>query len=52
MNILFANEDEAKALFEVEDFDDVIAAAQKWGGIAALTRSAKGCVIVRGRHGA
>jgi len=46
VNILFANEDEAKALFEVEDFDDVVAEAKKWGGIAALTRSAKGCVIV------
>jgi sugar/nucleoside kinase (ribokinase family) len=46
VNILFANEDEAKALFEVEDFDGVIAGAKKWGGTAALTRSAKGCVIV------
>jgi sugar/nucleoside kinase (ribokinase family) len=48
VNILFANEDEAKALFEAEDFANVVAAAQKWGGIAALTRSAKGCVIVEG----
>jgi sugar/nucleoside kinase (ribokinase family) len=47
VNILFANEDEAKALFEEEDFDEIIAAAKKWGGIAALTRSAKGCVIVQ-----
>ena len=46
VNILFANEDEAKALFEAEDFADVVKAAQKWGGIAALTRSAKGCVVV------
>jgi sugar/nucleoside kinase (ribokinase family) len=46
VSILFANEDEAKALFEVEDFAGVIAGAKKWGGIAALTRSAKGCVIV------
>jgi sugar/nucleoside kinase (ribokinase family) len=46
VNILFANEDEAKALFEQDDFDGVVAAAKKWGGIAALTRSAKGCVIV------
>lgn len=46
VNILFANEDEAKALFEVEDFAGVIEGAKKWGGIAALTRSAKGCVIV------
>ncbi len=46
VNILFANEDEAKALFQAEDFDGVLAGAKKWGGIAALTRSAKGCVIV------
>lgn len=46
VNILFANEDEAKALFESEEFDGVIAAAKAWGGIAAITRSAKGCVIV------
>ncbi len=47
VSILFANEDEAKALFEVEDFADVVKGAQKWGGTAALTRSAKGCVIVQ-----
>lgn len=46
VNILFANEDEAKALFEVEDFAGVVAGAKKWGGIAALTRSAKGCVVI------
>lgn len=46
VNILFANEDEAKALFQTEDFNGVVEAAKKWGGIAAITRSAKGCVIV------
>ncbi|MBW8709281.1 MAG: adenosine kinase [Alphaproteobacteria bacterium] len=46
VSVLFANEEEAKALFQVQDFDGVIAGAKKWGGIAALTRSAKGCVIV------
>jgi sugar/nucleoside kinase (ribokinase family) len=46
VGILFANEDEAKALFEAEDFDGVVAGAKKWGGVAALTRSAKGCVLV------
>ena len=46
VGILFANEEEAKALFQVEDFAGVIGGAKKWGGIAALTRSAKGCVIV------
>ena len=46
VNILFANEDEATALFQAENFDGVVEGARKWGGIAALTRSAKGCVIV------
>ncbi len=46
VSILFANEEEAKALFRAEDFDGVIEAAKKWGGIAALTRSAKGCVVI------
>jgi sugar/nucleoside kinase (ribokinase family) len=50
LDILFANEDEARALFEVEDFADVVKAAQRWGGIAALTRSAMGSVIVKGEE--
>lgn len=48
LDILFANEDEAKALFEVEDFDDVLQAFKPMNKIAAITRSEKGCVIVRG----
>jgi sugar/nucleoside kinase (ribokinase family) len=48
VDILFANEDEAKALFEVEAFDDVLQHVRPWRGTAALTRSAKGCVIARG----
>ena len=48
LDILFANEDEAHALFEVETFAQVVEKARAWGGIAALTRSAKGCVIVQG----
>jgi sugar/nucleoside kinase (ribokinase family) len=46
VNILFANEEEAKALFQVSEFDQVVDAARKWGGIAAITRSAKGCVVM------
>ncbi len=46
VNILIANEDEAKALFQEEEFDGVIAKAKAWGGIAAITRSAKGCVVL------
>jgi sugar/nucleoside kinase (ribokinase family) len=48
IDILFANEDEAKALFEVDSFDAVFQAARGHKGIKALTRSEKGCVIARG----
>ena len=45
IDILFANEEEAKALFEVDTFEAALRAAQDWNGLAALTRSEKGCVI-------
>ena len=45
IDILFANEEEAKALFEVESFGDALRAACEWRGLAALTRSEKGCVV-------
>jgi sugar/nucleoside kinase (ribokinase family) len=48
VDILFANEEEALALFEVQSFDKVVEKVKAWGGVAALTRSAKGCVIVHG----
>lgn len=48
LDILFANEDEAKALFAVSDFDDVLQALRAHGFTAAITRSEKGCVIARG----
>ncbi len=48
IDILFANEEEAKALFEVDTFNAALKAAKAWHGIAALTRSENGCVIVGG----
>lgn len=48
LDIIFANEDEAHSLFETEDFAVVTERMQAWGGLAALTRSAKGCVVVKG----
>jgi len=48
LDILFANEAEAGSLFETEDFAIVTERMQAWGGLAALTRSAKGCVVVKG----
>jgi sugar/nucleoside kinase (ribokinase family) len=50
LDIVFANEDEIKSLFEVETFDEALQALHSWHGIAALTRSEKGCVIVKGRE--
>ncbi len=41
LDIVFANEEEAKALFEVSDFDHVFQAMRPWAGIAALTRARK-----------
>ena len=48
LDILFANEDEAKSLFETEDFAIVTEHLKGWGGIAAVTRSAQGCVVIKG----
>lgn len=50
IDILFANEEEAKALFEVEHFDDALQAARQSPGILALTRSEKGCVVASGNE--
>jgi sugar/nucleoside kinase (ribokinase family) len=48
LDLVFANEEEIKALFEVESFDDALQALGTWRGIAALTRSEKGCVVKKG----
>ena len=48
IDILFANEEEVKTLFEVKTFNAALKAAKAWPGIAALTRSENGCVIVGG----
>ena len=48
LDILFANEDEAKSLFETEDFGIVTERMKGWGGTAAITRSALGCVVIKG----
>ena len=45
IDILFANEEEAKALFEVDSFELALQAARQWHGLAVLTRSEKGCVV-------
>jgi adenosine kinase len=48
LDIVFANEDEATSLFETESFDGALQRFKQWNGIAALTRSAKGCVVAGG----
>ncbi|MDH3741806.1 MAG: adenosine kinase [Hyphomicrobiales bacterium] len=48
VDILFANEDEIKSLYQVSGFDDALQAVRGKCKIAALTRSAAGSVIVAG----
>jgi sugar/nucleoside kinase (ribokinase family) len=48
VDIVFANEEEAKALFEVDSFDEALQRFRAWNGIVALTRGAKGCVVTGG----
>jgi sugar/nucleoside kinase (ribokinase family) len=50
LDILFANESELHALYETADFDAAIAALRQEKILAAVTRSEKGAVIVRGQE--
>lgn len=52
IDIVFANEDEARSLFGVEDLDAALARLADLCPVAAVTRSARGSVIVGGdgRH--
>jgi adenosine kinase len=45
IDILFANEEEAKTLFGAADFAATLDQARQWPGLAIITRSEKGCVI-------
>jgi sugar/nucleoside kinase (ribokinase family) len=46
VDVLFANEEEALLLFGVDGFDDALSAVEETGLLAALTRGAKGSVVV------
>lgn len=46
IDLLFANEEELKSLYEVEEFDDAIELLRRDCHVAAVTRSEKGAVIV------
>ncbi|HRY25738.1 MAG: adenosine kinase [Geminicoccaceae bacterium] len=48
VDILFANESEIKSLYEVASFDEALQQVRRHVGFAALTRGAKGSVVVRG----
>jgi sugar/nucleoside kinase (ribokinase family) len=48
VDILFANEHEICALYEVDEFDDALQRVNHHCEVAALTRSARGSVIVSG----
>lgn len=48
VEVLFANEDEIKSLYQVDSFDDALQAVRGDCKIAALTRSSEGSVVVNG----
>ncbi len=50
VDILFANEAEIMSLFKVSDFEDAVKLAAEECRLAVLTRSEKGCVIVKGNE--
>ena len=48
IDIVFANESEIKSLYKTQNFDGALQAIAKDCPIAVLTRSAAGCVVVKG----
>ena len=46
VDLLFANEAELKSLYQTADFDSALNALRNDAGIAFVTRSEKGCVVV------
>lgn len=48
INILFANEDEIKSLYQVDTFEEAVSHVKNKCEVAALTRGDKGSVIVSG----
>ena len=50
VDILFANEHEILSLYEVDNFDDALQKVRGQTEIAALTRSEKGSVVVKGNE--
>jgi sugar/nucleoside kinase (ribokinase family) len=50
IDIVFANESEIKSLYQTQNFDGAVSAIRKDCAMAALTRSEKGSLIVRGEQ--
>ena len=50
VSVLFANEDEIMSLYEVDEFDQALQAVRHDCQVAALTRGAKGSVVVNGEE--
>lgn len=50
VDILFANEAEITALYEVDDFDEALQTVRRRVRFAALTRGPKGSVVLRGEE--
>ena len=50
VDILFANEDEILSLYQVDTFDEALQRVRGHCKIAALTRSAKGSVVIHGEE--
>jgi adenosine kinase len=48
VDILFANENELQSLYQTADFDTALEALRADIGLAVVTRSEKGCVVVQG----
>ena len=48
VDVLFANEDEIKSLYQVDEFDDALQRVRGHCQVAALTRGAKGSVVIAG----
>jgi sugar/nucleoside kinase (ribokinase family) len=48
IDILFGNEAEIKSLYQVDSFEEAMEATRQEAKIAALTRSEKGSVVIRG----
>ncbi|TPW34247.1 adenosine kinase [Oecophyllibacter saccharovorans] len=52
VDLLFANEEELKALYETDSLEDALARVARDAGVTAVTRGEKGAVVVKGteRH--